>query len=341
MSHDSVDEKDLELIHALQLSPRASWAQMAGALALDPVTVARRWERLAEEGLAWVTCVAGTALHSEFCMVYIEIDCIPGRLDHIATALSTEPHVRYVHHLTGLYGLLVVATLRTSVEVSAFLRGTVGQLSGVRAYRAEIRTVGYGEPSRWRLRSLERSQRHALEPAGTPSTTVGGARMDAVDRKLFRLLHEDGRMSYTALADRAGISEPTARRRVKRLLTHRLLRLRCEMAQSLSGWPYSAFLWASVAPQYMEFTARSLTALPDVRLCCALTGERNLLLMVWLRSLGDLPQLEATITERSRNLSIVDRAACLHTVNQMGRLLDSEGRSVGYAAPNVGAFLDA
>ncbi|MEU0075029.1 Lrp/AsnC family transcriptional regulator [Streptomyces sp. NPDC006332] len=331
----------MELIHALQLSPRASWTQLGRALALDPVTVARRWERLAEAGLAWVTCVAGTALHSEFCMVYIEIECVPGRLDDIATALSAEPHVRYVHHLTGPYGLLFVATLRTPAEMPAYLRGTVGQLSGVRAYRAEIRTVGYREPSRWRLRSLEQSQRRALEPSGAPPTTVGGARMDAVDRELYRLLHEDGRMSYTALADRAGISEPTTRRRVKRLLTHRWLRLRCEMAQSLSGWPYSAFLWASVAPQHMEATARWLTALPDVRLCCALTGERNLLLMVWLRSLGDLPQLEATITERSRNLSIVDRAACLHTVKQMGRLLDGEGRSVGHVPPNVGAFLDA
>ena len=118
MPHESVDEKDLELINALQLTPRASWAQLGRALALDPVTVARRWQRLTEAGLAWVTCVIGPSLHSEFCMAYIEIDCVPGRLDDMATALSAEPQVRYVHHLTGLYGLLAVATLRTPAEVS-------------------------------------------------------------------------------------------------------------------------------------------------------------------------------------------------------------------------------
>jgi DNA-binding Lrp family transcriptional regulator len=341
MPHDSVDEKDLELINALQLSPRASWAQLGRTLALDPVTVARRWERLTAAGLAWVTCVVGPALHSDFCMAYIEIECVPGRLDDVATALSAEPQVRYVHQLTVPNELLAVAALRTPADVSAYLHGTIGRLPGVRTYRAEIRTVGYSEPSRWRLRSLERSQQRALEPAGTPSTTTGSARVDAVDRELYRLLHEDGRMSYTALADRAQISEPTVRRRVKRLLAHRLLRLRCDMAQPLSGWPHSAVLWANVAPQHMEATARSLTALPDVRLCCALTGERNLLLMVWLRSLGDLPQLEATIIERSRHLSIIDRAICLHTVKQMGRLLDSQGRSVGHVPPNVEVFLDA
>jgi DNA-binding Lrp family transcriptional regulator len=338
MPHESVDEKDLELINALQLTPRASWAQLGRALALDPVTVARRWQRLTEAGLAWVTCVVGPSLHGEFCMAYIEIECVPARLDDTATALSAEPQVRYVHHLTGLYGLLAVAALRTPAEVSGYLRGLVGRLPGVRAYRAEMRTVGYSEPSRWRLRSLERTQQRALEAGRASSATVGGARVDAVDRELYRLLHEDGRMSYAELTERAGISEPTARRRVKRLLAHRLLRLRCEMAQSLSGWPDSAVLWASVAPQHLEATARSLTALPDMRLCCALTGERNLLLMVWLRSLGDLPRLEATITERSRHLTIVDRAACLHTVKQMGRLLDSEGRSIGHVPPDVEVF---
>lgn len=338
--HDFVDEKDLELINALQLTPRASWAQLGRALALDPVTVARRWERLTETGLAWVTCVVGPALHSEFCMAYVEIECSPGRLDDIATALSAEPQVRYVHHITGPYGLLAVAALRTPAEVSAYLRGVVGRLPGVRAYRAEMRTVGYSEASRWRLRSLERSQQRALESADTPLATAGGARVDGVDRQLYRLLHEDGRMPYTQLADRAGISEPTARRRVKRLLAHRLLRLRCEMAQSLSGWPAAAVLWASVAPEHLDATARSLTAFPDVRLCCALAGQRNLLLMVWLRSLGDLPRLEATISERSPHLTIVDRAACLHTVKQMGRLLSTEGRSVGHVPPNVEVFLD-
>ncbi|WP_208905510.1 hypothetical protein [Streptomyces melanosporofaciens] len=57
--------------------------------------------------------------------------------------------------------------------------------------------------------------------------------------------------------------------------------------------------------------------------------------MVWLRTLGDLPRLEAAITERSSHVTIVDRATVLHTVKQMGRLLDAEGRSIGNVAPNV------
>lgn len=335
MLQDSVDEKDLALINALQVTPRASWAQLGRALELDPVTVARRWERLSDTGLAWVTCVLGPALHNEFCMAYVEIECAPAQLDDVATALSAEHPVRYVHHITGPYGLLVTIALRTPAEMSAYLRHTVGRLPGVRAYRAEMRTVGYSEPSRWRLRSLGPSQQRALESADTRPATAGAVRVDGTDQELYQLLHEDGRMPYSLLAERAGISEPTARRRVKRLLANRLLRLRCEMAQSISGWPYTAVLWASVPPEHLDPTARALAALPDVRLCCGLAGQRNLMLMAWLRSLGDLPRLEAAISERSRHLTVVDRAACLHTIKQMGRLLGSEGRSVGHVAPNM------
>ncbi|MER8160818.1 Lrp/AsnC family transcriptional regulator [Streptomyces sp. NPDC094472] len=335
MAQDIVDERDLALINALQVTPRASWAQLGQALDLDPMTVARRWARLCDSGLAWVTCVAGPALHSDFCMAYIEIECGPGRLEAVAAALSAERPVRYVHHLTGPYGLLVVIALRTPAAVSAYVRHTIDRLPGVRSSRVEMRTVGYSEASRWRLRSLERSQQHVLESLEARPAAVGGARVDVTDQELYRLLHEDGRMPFTVLADRAGISEPTARRRVKRLLASRLLRLRCEVAQSISGWPVTAVCWASVPPQHLESTARSLTALQDVRLCCGLTGGRNLLLMVWLRTLGDLPRLEAAITERSSHVTIVDRATVLHTVKQMGRLLDAEGRSIGNVAPNV------
>ncbi|MDH6109724.1 DNA-binding Lrp family transcriptional regulator [Kitasatospora sp. MAP12-15] len=48
-----LSEDDLALINALQLRPRASWTVLGAALGVDPVTVARRWNRLARRGEAW------------------------------------------------------------------------------------------------------------------------------------------------------------------------------------------------------------------------------------------------------------------------------------------------
>src|SRR5947208_15243307 len=41
--------------------------------------------------------------------------------------------------------------------------------------------------------------------------------LDAVDRKILRLLATDGRASYQALADEVGLSRPAVMERVKRL----------------------------------------------------------------------------------------------------------------------------
>ncbi len=45
-----LDELDLALVDALQVNPRASWAALGDVLELAPVTLARRWQRLAESG---------------------------------------------------------------------------------------------------------------------------------------------------------------------------------------------------------------------------------------------------------------------------------------------------
>src|SRR5438094_10478069 len=43
------------------------------------------------------------------------------------------------------------------------------------------------------------------------------AELDAVDRKILRLLATDGRSSYQAVADEVGLSRPAVMERVKRL----------------------------------------------------------------------------------------------------------------------------
>jgi hypothetical protein len=40
-----LDELDLALVNALQISPRAPWTEVATALEVDAATVARRWQQ--------------------------------------------------------------------------------------------------------------------------------------------------------------------------------------------------------------------------------------------------------------------------------------------------------
>ena len=41
--------------------------------------------------------------------------------------------------------------------------------------------------------------------------------LDAIDRRILRILSQDGRSSYQAIADEVGLSRPAVMERVKRL----------------------------------------------------------------------------------------------------------------------------
>ena len=147
MAQDSVDELDLMLINALQLAPRASWNAIGSVLAVDPVTAARRWERLQSTGLAWVTAVAGPLAHGEFCMAYIDVACRPGALATVVDALNAHPEVRYLHRLAAEFELLLVIAVPTPPDVATYVSERLAATDGVTAYRTRLRTAGYREPS--------------------------------------------------------------------------------------------------------------------------------------------------------------------------------------------------
>ncbi|MFB8268079.1 MULTISPECIES: Lrp/AsnC family transcriptional regulator [unclassified Streptomyces] len=328
---DHLDELDLALVNALQIDPRAPWTKLAAALDVDAATVARRWERLRSAGLAWVTAyaydVGGGAL--------VEVDCAPGQDAAVAAALSADPKVVTVEHTAGGRDLLVTVMTPDFSTLSAYIVDTLGAVPGVTSSRAHLITRSYTEGSIWRLRSLTRTQQEAL--AASRRSAGGAAPYLADHRALVTALGEDGRLPVGELAARLGVSVNTASRRLGRLLDSGRLVLRCDLARSLSGSPVSVTFFGSVPPEHLDSTARELAKLPEIRLCVGTAGPQNLIATVWVASLLDAQLLEVKLAGRLPHLRIADRAVALRAVKLMGRLLDAEGRAVGYEQVDVWA----
>lgn len=67
--------------------------------------------------------------------------------------------------------------------------------------------------------------------------------LDAIDRKILRLLAADARSSYQAIADEVGLSRPAVMERVKRLEEARYVRgYRVELDRARVGFPVTAFV---------------------------------------------------------------------------------------------------
>ncbi len=325
---DYIDELDLALINALQVQPRSSWSVLGDVLGVDPVTVARRWERLASDGAAWVTCLPGPGSAAAIRLMYVQIECYAGSTASVIDALSRDPHVAYVDHLSGSPSVLILVTLPDDL-LSPYLAQRLEGIKGVKWYRPSLILSAYGEASRWQLRALEPAQIRALARSKAAKDTHTHA-LDEIDRLLIKSLADDARQSYAALAERAGISEATARRHVNRLISERHVLLRCEVAQPLTGWPVTAVYWLKVNPPELDTIARALSTMAETRLSAGMTGPNNLLVVCWLRDVTDVHRLESAIVGRFPHLEIVDRATVLRAVKRMGRFLDEKGRSCGY-----------
>ncbi|MFC7331335.1 Lrp/AsnC family transcriptional regulator [Marinactinospora rubrisoli] len=324
---EDIDELDRGIVNALQIHPRAPWTLVGEVLGVDPVTVSRRWRRLADRGLAWVTAHSRPAEGSNVVIATVEIETVAGASDDVARQLAAHRAAVNVKRTAGGRDIVVTVQAAGLDELARYLAREVSPITGVKSTRTHVATMMPVEGSRWRLRSLDAEQRRRMERA-VPAPVGPMAPWHEVDGRLMELLGIDGRMPLNDLAARAGTSVATVRRRLRALVGSRVV-LRCDIARPLSGWPVSAIYLASAPAEHLNEVSRVLAGVPEVRSCMVAAGPHNLIIDVWLRGVTEVHALEAYLSGRLARLTIEDRAVVLATVKHMGRLLDEAGRCVG------------
>ncbi|HET6704881.1 Lrp/AsnC family transcriptional regulator [Amycolatopsis sp.] len=314
-------EMDLKLVHALQAAPRATWQEIGRSLGVDPGTAARRWQGLVEAGSARVTAYPEVRLWAQdHCNAFIELDLRPTARAHAVEVLSRVPQIASISIVSSGRDLFLTVLTPDLATLSRLVLEKLQQLPGLRGTRTHAVTTVYGEGNHWRLDALSPQQRVPGPPkAGNRPVWNDGY------REVLRALG-DGRSPAADIAARTASSGSTVRRRLTEMIGGGLLSLRCEVAQPITGWPVAATFWARVPPNELHRTATALTELPEVRLCAATTGADNLVMTLWLRSLGDVQRLEAELAGKLPALTLTDRAVTLHAAKRMGCLLDAAGR---------------
>ncbi len=325
-----MSEEDLALIHALQLRPRASWEVLGGALGVDPVTVARRWSRLARRGEAWILGSPGPRLFEHICVAFVEIECAVGSATAVSRALSSHAHALTLERPAGSHDLLATVAARDLFAMSEFTLDHLPAIPGVTAVRTRIATHMFTEGGSWRIAALDPGQRAKLAPPSDESQARRGPlKISPDDRAILRRLAVDGRASYQALAAGLGSSASTVKRRLDRLVRLGLITFRCDFSRPLGGWPVAVTFWARVPPADLPEVGHALVRYPETRNCAAVSGPYNLVLEASLHSLNDVLRFETQLTTRHPSLEIVDRAVMLRQDKLLGHLLDPHGRSLG------------
>lgn len=122
--------------------------------------------------------------------------------------------------------------------------------------------------------------------------------LDAVDRKILRLLQEDGRLSYRALAEAVDLRAPSVHARVQRLESEGYIRgYHAEVDAEKLGRTLTAYVSIGLeggrkgpTPR-TEVVADALRKDPDVVEVHAVTGEDDLLVKVRTSDIRGLERL--------------------------------------------------
>lgn len=344
---DVLDELDLALINCLEVEPRAPWRRIGEVLEVDPVTVARRWQRLSETGTAWITGRPAGHHSPASCQAIVEVDCAAADTYRTARWLALRPHVLSVEHTSGNRSLTALIAVPDLASLSRFLMESLGSVPGVRATRSHVVTQVFTTGDQWQLRVLDADQRARLamdrgrpvtrpasraasRSASRPADHPGHATRrppDEADRRLILALGRDGRAPLSELARETGLALSTVRRRLHNLLERQELTLRCDVAHPLAGWPLTLWFWARTHPGDRETAPALVARMPGVRVCLGLTGgEANLLLGIAAHSLYELPAVEARLAREAPRLTVLDSSVVLRFIKRMGRLIDDAGR---------------
>lgn len=134
--------------------------------------------------------------------------------------------------------------------------------------------------------------------------------LDAKDRQLLDLLYSNARLPLKTIAARVGLARSSVRERVARLESSGVIRgYRAEV-----DWPdggVQAYLSVRLKQTPATALVRRLRERPELRGCCSIGGDVDLILSAKAASLGALNELRDWLAQQAE-VSSVTTSVVLH-----------------------------
>lgn len=138
-----------------------------------------------------------------------------------------------------------------------------------------------------------------------------GFEFDKLDWEIVRLLQDDGRMTNTEIAGRAGSTEPTVRRRVKRMLDSGLVKIVAVVTPFDLGYRVVSLLGMQVDQSRISSIANALRSIPEVRFAGVTAGSYDIVAEVWFQGTDELVSF---ISDRLKEIPGVHRVESIQVL---------------------------
>ncbi|MBC6941757.1 MAG: Lrp/AsnC family transcriptional regulator [Xanthomonadales bacterium] len=129
------------------------------------------------------------------------------------------------------------------------------------------------------------------------TTSHATNQLDAIDWQILTALQDDGRLSYTELGRRIGLSTPAAAERVRQLEAAGVIRgYRADVDLARIGRPVLAIVRMSVVGDVFTRVTAAIRASPEVLECHRGTGADSFTIKAAVASIEDLEHLIDRLT---------------------------------------------
>jgi Lrp/AsnC family transcriptional regulator for asnA, asnC and gidA len=162
------------------------------------------------------------------------------------------------------------------------------------------------------------------EPGPLTSTEVV---LDDVDRRILRLLGDDGRRPYAEMSRAVGVSEATVRKRLDRMVEAGVVRIIAVLNAAATGYPVDAIVGLRVRPDRLRSVGRELAALDEVAYVGYVTGSYDLVFEIITKSSGHLLEFLSDGLAHIDGILSAETFEVLHTekFSYMRDLADGDG----------------
>ncbi|GHD02418.1 Lrp/AsnC family transcriptional regulator [Zhihengliuella salsuginis] len=320
-------EEDLRLINALQIHPRQTWTVLGDVLGQHPTSLAKRWNRLVERGLAWISCHP-IGDPNQMSLAFLDVQCEPRTRSRVVRELVAMTDVFSIEECSRARDLMLTVVTPYPTWMTESVYPQLDAVEGITRYETSFCTKLHRGAYDWRINALSKREEASLQRAAPGSPPARGP-LPSHYAEIAALLNANGRATAADVAGATGLHPATARRQLQRVLDSRTLAFRCEVAHRAAGFPVVCQWFGRLPATLHDDAARALARLGTLRICASITGTANFMFMMWLRSAADVMEVESYVGRHLPELDLVESAVITNIPKRVGWELDPHGFATG------------
>jgi len=154
----------------------------------------------------------------------------------------------------------------------------------------------------------------------------GVLELDDLDRRIIKLLRHDGRLAYARIARLVGVSEPTARKRVDRLVHMGAIVVMARMNPAPIGFSIDTMIGIRVQRGRVREVGQALAAMEHIAYVAYLAGSFDIMIEAYL---PDTDGVFKFLNEDLRRIDGIAYAETWHVLRTAKYYYSWEGEDVG------------